>query len=97
MTADQYGSERSPLADACPSCPPGDHPAVLPSAVTTEGGSLRASYAHAPCGTRWDCWWDREAAGWPLRREAAAGPGQVPAPPAVPAQREIAPTLWGLS
>ena len=58
------------LADACPSCPPGEFPAVLPSAVIPEAnGSLRAVYDHGPCGARWKCWFDPEAAGWPLRRE----------------------------
>lgn len=58
---------RSLLADACPSCHPGDFPAVLPHCVTPVGnGSVRAGYRHDACGTSWLCWWDAEAAQWPL-------------------------------
>jgi hypothetical protein len=59
------------LADACPVCPPGDYPAVLPSRVEDTGGSLRAEYRHEVCGADWDCWWDAGASGWPLHREPA--------------------------
>ena len=65
MTAPQF-------ADACPECPPGDHPAVIPESVAEISGSLRATYRHAACGSEWVCWWDPESAGWPLSREEAA-------------------------
>jgi hypothetical protein len=66
----------STLADACPSCHPGDYPAILPHLpVTPEpNGSLRAEYRHAECGAEWVTWWDARAAGWwplapvPLRK-----------------------------
>jgi hypothetical protein len=56
------------LADCCPnpSCHPGDHPAVPPTVVVDDGGSLRASYRHEVCGAEWDCWWDAAAAAWPM-------------------------------
>lgn len=54
----------SPLADACPSCHPGDYPAVTPHTVT-EGASIEAEYLHDVCGTKWRCWWDPDATGWP--------------------------------
>jgi hypothetical protein len=60
----------SPLADACPFCHPGDHPAVLPFLVIFAGTSLRALYRHQVCGTIWPCSWDADATGWP-RAEAA--------------------------
>jgi hypothetical protein len=57
----------NPYADACPRCFPGDAPAALPAGTpVTVGGSLRASYECPACGHRWVCWWDPEAAGWPL-------------------------------
>ena len=62
----------STLADACPQCLPGDHPAVPPASVTQVGGSLKASYRHDACGTSWDCWWDPASVGWPLSRDEAA-------------------------
>lgn len=63
----------SPMSDACPQCPPGDHPAVPPAVPVVEiGGSLKASYRHGACGTSWDCWWDPGAVGWPLSRDEAA-------------------------
>jgi hypothetical protein len=58
------------LADACPFCHPGDHPAVLPFLVIYAGTSLRALYRHQVCGTIWPCSWDADATGWP-RAEAA--------------------------
>jgi hypothetical protein len=62
----------SPLADACPQCPPGDLPATLPASVTPDGESIRARYRD-DLGHEWDCWWDPEATGWPLRRETGTG------------------------
>lgn len=60
----------SPLADACPQCPPGDHPAVPPASVLAEpSGSLRAEYLHRACGAQWSCWWDAGAVDWSLSRE----------------------------
>ena len=70
----------SPLADCCPQCHPGDHPAVLPLSVTRDGASLRAVYRHDACGTTWPCWWDPSG-----RRD---GPQPVPAP--VTSQQEPA-------
>lgn len=63
---------RSPLADCCPDCFPGDHAAVLPFLVIRIGASLRAFYRHEVCGREWPCWWDAEAAGWPVSRTEAA-------------------------
>jgi hypothetical protein len=61
------------LADACPSCPPGDFPAVLPAGNPERlNGSLRAAYRHEECGAEWTCWWNPEALPWPLRREERA-------------------------
>ncbi len=68
-------STPSTLADACPGCFPGDHPAVLPWLVQHTGtGSLRAYYwcPVADCGRRWKCWWDARSAEWPVTREEAA-------------------------
>jgi hypothetical protein len=60
----------SPLADACPSCPPGDHPPVAPLRdPVLDGGSLKARYRHEACGFEWSCWWDPAAVEWPLLRE----------------------------
>lgn len=61
----------SRLADCCPFCWPGDHPALLPLTVASdEHDSLRAHYRHDACGREWNTWWNREAAGWPaLDRE----------------------------
>jgi hypothetical protein len=60
------------LADACPECPPGDHPASLPLSVAPDSGdSLKATYQCTE-GHRWDCWWDRNAAEWPVIGRAAA-------------------------
>jgi hypothetical protein len=53
------------LADCCPVCHPGDHPAVLPvGEPVDDGGSLRATYEHEVCGTVWECAWDT-ASVWP--------------------------------
>ena len=63
----------STLADACMTCWPGDYPATLPhEVVPQEGheGSLRASY-RCDLGHEWVTWWDAQAAGWPILREAA--------------------------
>jgi hypothetical protein len=62
------------LADACPSCPPGDHPPEDPQSVAEDGKSIRATYRHKVCGTEWDCWWNQESVdgGWPLHREHPA-------------------------
>ena len=78
---DPYLSDRStgvtaphPLADACPGCFPGDHPASPPLEVTEEPGhpgSLRASYACTQ-GHAWVCWWDARSAEWPIDRSQAA-------------------------
>jgi hypothetical protein len=57
-----------PLADACPTCHPGDHPAVAPTTITDDGGSLRAAYQHEVCGTAWECAWDA-ASVWPSHNE----------------------------
>lgn len=66
-------SAPSPLADACPKCPPGDFPAVPPlQPVTREGSSLRANYRHEECGYEWSCWWDPDASGWPLPERRVA-------------------------
>lgn len=51
------------LADCCPHCHPGDHPAVLPLAVVDDGVTLRAAYWHA-CGAAWENSWP--AAVWPV-------------------------------
>lgn len=64
----------APLADPCPSCAPGDHPAVIPFLVTVEtGDTVRGWYKHRPCGWLWSTWWPA-AGGWPLRRENAPQP-----------------------
>lgn len=61
------------LADACPSCSPGDFPPVLPAGTPMfEAGSLHARYVHPVCGTVWSCWWDPAAVDWPLTRGVAA-------------------------
>jgi hypothetical protein len=52
------------LADCCPSCHPGDHPAVLPMVVVDDGETLLALYHHAACGAGWECSWP--AAAWPV-------------------------------
>jgi hypothetical protein len=51
------------LADCCPSCHPGDHPAVPPILVVDDGVTLMAAYQHA-CGAGWECSWP--AAAWPV-------------------------------
>jgi len=64
----------STLADACQADihHPGDLPAVLPHRPPVdENGSLRAEY-RCPCGRSWTCWWDAEAAEWPIERVEAA-------------------------
>jgi hypothetical protein len=63
------------FATSCPRCFPGDHLAVTPITVDRDPdapGSLKAHYRHGVCGAEFDCWFDAEAAGWPLRREEAA-------------------------
>jgi len=56
------------LADACPSCHPGDVPAAAPLRVRIDDGALEAAYECAACGTAWRTWWEL-ASCWPLRRE----------------------------
>jgi hypothetical protein len=68
----------SPLADSCPSCHPGDYPAVLPFIILRDGDGLRAWYKHEPCQSAWSCGWDAEACGWPQDRTVI--PAGEPAP-----------------
>jgi hypothetical protein len=52
-------------AAPCPSCFPGDFPAVTPRSVTADAtGSLCALYVHTACGTSWETGWDARACGW---------------------------------
>lgn len=65
----------STLADTCPECLPGDHPAILPHAVTDDGqDGLMADYQCQACGHRWRCGWDARSAGRtaPAREDSAA-------------------------
>ncbi len=65
-------NDRSTLADACEAHFPGDYPAVLPWLVQESGtGSLTAFY-WCPCGRKWTCSWDAQAAGWPASRTEEA-------------------------
>jgi hypothetical protein len=80
MTADYADRLRAdlavlhPLADACPSCHPGDHPAVLPEGdPVDDGGSLRATYRCPVCGMVWVCSWDAASVSWPCRDPLPVG------------------------
>lgn len=60
------------LADACPACFPGDHPAVLPAWThTVPGGGVCAHYRCPACHARWRTGWDPRAAGFPVTGCAA--------------------------
>jgi len=62
------------LADACPECYPGDHPAVTPLLVhRLNTGGLCAHYVCPVdgCGARWQTGWDPRAAGFPTEGCAA--------------------------
>ena len=62
----------STYADCCPECFPGDQPPSLPLSVQPDSGnSLKASYQCTE-GHEWVCWWDREAADWPVIERSAA-------------------------
>lgn len=65
-----------PLADACPSCFPGDHPAVTPRSVTPDANnSLCAEYTHTPGGVThsWATWWNADSVDvFPLHRTGTA-------------------------
>ncbi len=60
------------LRQACPSCFPGDFPAVEPHSTVSTGATLRADYRHEACGTAWVRWWDAASAGWPAPHGRAA-------------------------
>jgi hypothetical protein len=64
------------LADACPTCYPGDHPPVLPRTDPVDDGTtLRAEYEHEVCGRTWALLWD--AAEWPAPRFAPVTPEEA--------------------
>lgn len=55
------------LADACPSCHPGDRPAAMPLRTRLEAdGTVEASYACGGCGRPWRTVWGVDS--WPLER-----------------------------
>ena len=55
------------LGDTCQNHDPGVYPATLPHKVTVVFHSLRAEYRCKVCTQPWVCWWDPQAAGWPVR------------------------------
>lgn len=74
------------LADACPSCHPGDYPAVTRRSVTPDANnSLCAEYTHTAGGVThsWATWWNADAADvFPLQRTGTAPEPSVVTPAA---------------
>lgn len=65
------------MADACPACPPGSFPAVIPYTAPVEGASARARYKHDACGHEWSCWWDPESVSMWRHVPGSAGPSPL--------------------
>ena len=62
----------NPHTDACPRCDPGDAPAALPLSFKAYDHGELTTHRCTACGHAWTCWWDSEAAGWPVTRREAA-------------------------